>query len=259
MNSDSVLGVVINWKRPGNLPAILQAMREQTVKMHVVILECGIGPEFKLPASTLAMADTVISISTNTGPIARFLAPLAFPQFKYTYFGVDDYIPGPKHVEWMLNTAKRLNDEFATIGMDGRLIRDGRLLGGKGRMHDVHPTPIDVVTSSELALTRWLPHVAQYRAELLTGIGNDVSIFEDDLFLCMGAQMIASKEFGRPIPSYLTPAPPTGDETWRARKLSAPHALCGRPDHHDVRNHFIYRYQQQHGWNSKSEEIERNG
>ena len=74
MSSEQVLGVVINWRRPGNLPAILQAMREQTVKMHVVILECGIGPEFKLPASTLAMADTVISISTNTGPIAFTVA-----------------------------------------------------------------------------------------------------------------------------------------------------------------------------------------
>lgn len=255
MSNEQVLGVLINWKRPANIPRIIAAMRAQTVCLHISIMECALSPEFRLSDEVRAMADSVFTMNFNSGPVARFIPPLLMPQFKYTYFGVDDHEPGPRHVEWLLQTAVRLDDQFATIGQDGRLIRDGQIVKQKGRMHGVHPTPTDVVTSSELCLTRWLPHVMLWRAEFLATIGRDCSTFEDDLFLCFGAQNAASNAHNRPVPSYLTPQPPTGDESWRVRKLAAPNALCGRPGHDDMRNHFIH-CAQQFGWSSKSEAIE---
>lgn len=247
---NQVLGCLINWRRPLNVAKILRAMRDQSTRIDkLVLLECAPGTEFQASPQAHAIADVVITINENIGPISRLFAPLAFPQFKYTYFGVDDHIPGHRHVEYLLRCAKSLNDNFATIGMDGRNIRGGEIVKRKGRMQDGAPTPVDVITTSELMLSKWVPRVMEWRHEFLNGCGGDVSFLEDDLFICFGAQHHSGR------PSYLTAAPPAPEFNWTVSKLHAPHALCGRPDHYEVRNHFVRRAQE-FGWYSRSEQLE---
>lgn len=245
-----ILGCVINWRRPFNIERVLRAMREQTAKLaKLVLIECAPHSEFAAPPQARAIADCVIEINENIGPISRLLAPLAFPQYRYTYFGVDDWLPGPRHVEWMLQTAAGFHDNFATIGQDGRYIRDGAILHRKARPDPLAPTKIDVITSSELMLTRTAAHVMRWRENFLNSCGRNCSILEDDLFICMGAQQLAG------YPSYLTPEPPSGHESWRSVGLKAPHALCGRENHHEIRDHFV-RCAQEFGWRSRVNQVE---
>jgi hypothetical protein len=60
-----------------------------------------------------------------------------------------------------------------------------------------------------------------------------VSLFEDDLILCFGLQKATG------LPSMLTPACPTWDESWRFRRLNDTDALCARPDHRERRDEFV--------------------
>ncbi len=239
-----VLGCAINWRRPFNIARVLQAMRDQSVRFsRIVLLECSPQSEFAAPPQAAALADVVISINHNIGPISRCMAPLAFPQHKYTYFGVDDWLPGPKHLEWLLATAAGLHDNFATIGQDGRYIANSGIVHRKAHCDPLTPSKIDVITSSELMLTRNAAHVMRWRENFLNSCGRDCSILEDDLFICMGAQQSTG------LPSYLTPQPPSGLESWRSVGLRAPHALCGRENHHEIRDEFV-RCAEQFGWRS---------
>lgn len=245
-----VLGVLLNYRRPANVLRILQAMREQSVRFaKICLVECSPHSEFSASPQACDLADSVISINTNIGPISRLLAPLAFPQHKYTYFGVDDHVPGSRHLEWMLATAASLNDNFATIGQDGRRVVGDTILRKRIGMDDLKPTPVDFVCSSELMLTGNATTAMQWRSSFLTLCGRDCSLFEDDLFLSFGIQN-PMDGYGSGPPSYLTPEPPTAAESWRASRLHAPHALCGRENHHELRDHFVRRAVE-FGWRSR--------
>lgn len=240
----SVLGCLINWRRPANVHRVLEAMRGQSAKLSkIVLVECSPNSEYSASPQARALADTVISIDENAGPICRLLPPLLFPEFHYTYFGVDDWLPGPRHVEWMLQTAAALHDRFATIGQDGRYIQNSAIVHRKGRCDPLQPKPIDVITTSELMLTRCAAHVMRWRENFLNSVGRLCSRLEDDLFVCFGAQHFMQR------PSYLTTQAPSGLESWRSVGLPAPHALCGREDHHQVRDYFVAQAEK-FGWKS---------
>src|SRR5690606_17948540 len=84
---------------------------------------------------------------------------------------------------------------------------------------------------SELARTADVAHALKFRSDMLAENPN-VSLFEDDLILCMGIQRATG------YPSYVAAAP-SAERCWNVRKLRAPHALCARPYHRELRNEFV--------------------
>lgn len=239
---NEVLAVVTSWKRPGSIPIVIESLRNQSVPVHVCLLACAQGTDFGLPVSVRCSADTLIEFHKNDfGPCSRFIPPLMMPQFKWTLFAVDDHLMGPRYVEHLLATAERLNGKFATIGQQGRNLRDGEL-SGRRVMPQVGPEPADCIITSELCLTADVPHALTFRSELLAK-NPSVSTFEDDLILCMGIQK------AKGYPSIVAPAPDV-ESCWNTRRLDAPHALSARPNHRELRNEFV-RTAIDCGWESK--------
>jgi hypothetical protein len=237
-----VIAPLINWRRPRNIPIILEALRAQSVTVHVSLVECAPGTEWELPASVAARFDSVFTIRDNIGPCSRFVPPLMLPGFDHVWFTTDDYAPGPKALEWFLRSADFAKYRFATIGQDGRRVNSDNQLGGmRVKMTNSYLPPVDVVTTYELMLTANLPAAIEFRNELDARFGDQVSLTEDDLILCLGVQRATG------LPSVLTLAPPTDAESWRQRQLPAPNALCSRPDHRERRDRFV-RQAMEIGW-----------
>lgn len=218
------LAVVVNWRRPHNTPLVIEAIRNQTVPLHICLIECAYGTEWECKAE----ADTVIRISpTNFGPCSRFIPPLMMPQFEHTLFFVDDHLPGPKFAEHMLLCAS-ISElyGYATIGQQGRNVKNGELSGRR-----IFGADCDCIVTSELVRTSDVPHALQFRSDLLA-VNNSVSTFEDDLILCMGIQR------AKGVPSRAFNAPDS-ESSWNYKRLDAPHALCARPNHRELRNKFV--------------------
>ena len=233
MKEPSILAVLINWRRPVNIATILSALRAQTVPVHVALVECAPGTAWALDDTILNMADTVLSIDKrNLGPCSRFLPPLAMPWFDYTFFQVDDFVPGPRCVEYFLEVANLLQDHFSSIGQDGRYFVDNRLVVRTVRL-ERHPIPVDVITSSELVKTRDIPHAITLHQEVTNTYRQNEACFEDDILLGCGIQR------AKQLPSFLTPEPPSTAESWKADILPAPYALCARPDHQLLRDNLM--------------------
>lgn len=257
-----VLATVVNYRRPGNIPIVLKALRAQSVPLHVSLVECSPDTEFALPLDFHKQADSYFAIQHNLGPCSRFLPPLMLTGFDYTYFQVDDFAPGCQYVEHLLRTADALRGEFATIGQEGRNVgfyqAKGRSQRQFGLCHEricddgESPVTCDVVTTSELCRTAYMVHAIEFRNDMIErhGIrieGDDetgVSLFEDDLILCFGIQ----RQTG--WPSYATTRPIGDNRSWKARRLPAPYALCARENHHELRDRFV-RQAMECAWTSK--------
>ncbi len=239
---------LISWKRPHNIAKVIEALRRQTVPTYIALVACAQGTEFALPPDVLDQADIVFTVDHNLGPCSRFIPPLMLShEYDYTFFAVDDHLPGPQTLAWMLDTARILNGEYCTIGQDGRRIVDGEILKSRGRMRPNQTTPMDVITSSELCPTRWIREAVVFRDQMASKFGSDFKWIEDDLILCLGLQLRLRQHFNKPVPCYLTPEPPSELASWRMRKLYAPHALCARENHWLDRNEFV-RQATEMGW-----------
>jgi hypothetical protein len=219
------LAVVINWRRPVNTPQVIKAIRAQTVPLHICLIECAYGTEWECQPQEV---DTTIRISpTNFGPCSRFIAPLMLPKFEFVFFFVDDHLPGPKFAEFMLNCAKMSQSfGYATIGQQGRNVHEKMLMPTR-----ITRAPVDCVVTSELVRTSDVPYALEFRSDLLKA-NPRVSTFEDDLILCMGIQR------AKGVPSRVY-SPSEPEETWNLQLLNAPHALCGRVNHMQLRNEFV--------------------
>ncbi len=229
----NVLTVLLNWRRPLNIAPILQAYRNQTVGSYIALVECSPRTQYEAPPEARNLADVVFTVSENLGPCSRFIPPLAITGYDYVFFGVDDHIPGPRHLEHLLGAAMRHQNQFASIGQDGRCVIDGELRKHRVRVGDdgVDVTA-DVIVTSELVQTRHIPHIINFRQRMIDSFGDLVPHFEDDLFLGCGIQLATG------FPSRVT-SNSSKDESWRMRALHAPHALCARPEHYEVRQRFL--------------------
>lgn len=228
-----ILSVLINWRRPLNITPILQAYREQTVPSYIALVECAPRTEFEAPPEARSLADIVFSVSENLGPCSRFIPPLAIANYEYTFFGVDDHIPGPRHLEHLLASASRHGNRFASIGQDGRCVVDGELRKNRIRVgDDGEDLCADVIVSSELVQTKHIPYIINFRQRMIDVFRFDVPEFEDDLFLGCGIQLATG------FPSIVTSIP-SKEESWKKRQLHAPNALCARPEHYEVRQRFL--------------------
>lgn len=234
------LAVINSFRRPQNIPAVIAALRSQSVPpTHIALVDNG-SREFSAEFCA-ADVDTYIRVEkTNVGPCSRFIAPLMLCQFEFTLFCVDDHLPQERHLEQLLETADEL-DDWATLGMQGRRAL-GSTLSKRRIFAPEVPVPCDVVVTSELCRTSDIPAALVFRSDLLRENPN-VSLFEDDMILCMGIQR------ARKVPSYVATAPE--GTRWDGKRLPAPHALCGRPNHRELRDEFV-RTALKVGWQHNS-------
>lgn len=234
----SVLSVIQNWRRPENVSLIASAVLDQTVKTHLVLVDCASGTEWGLSPDIKGKADTIIEVcGSNLGPCSRFIPPLLMCNFDCVMWYVDDHVPGREFCEFMLQKADELHWRFATLGQEGRAVSGGGLARSR-----VRSGCADCIVTSELALIKNVSHAIAFRDDLVRENPN-VSTFEDDLILCMGIQRATG------YPSIVATAPSPG-KCWNTRRLDAPHALCARPNHRELRNEFV-RTAIDCGWESK--------
>lgn len=261
MVRDKILAVLMNWRRPNNIKPIIESYRMQSAHIdRIALVDCAIEEQYQVPENVRKLADICFTVDSNLGPCCRFIPPALMTEYKYTFFGVDDHVPGRRHVEYLRTCADALGDAVATIGCDGRIFRDGQILRRnaaslrkRSNLPSDQAMPVDVITSSELMPTRHLPHALAFRERLIRDCGSGISAFEDDLFLCLG--ITHALPWTR---CFVVPSSDDPETCWRSVRLPAPHALSARVDHDKWRNDFI-RKAMVHGWVPTSEWLLQSG
>lgn len=114
--------VVANWKRPANIPRVLEALRAQTVPVTCTLTDAS--PEAH-PAVIHDAWDRVFTMP-NMGAWNRIAICGAYGH-EYTLFVDDDVIPAPNMVERFLSCADALGDRFACLGFRGRRYKWGTI------------------------------------------------------------------------------------------------------------------------------------
>ena len=221
-----VEAVVINWRRPHNVTAIVSALRRQTVPCTITVCDCHDSPEFKLPPETFSAIDRVYRWKHNLGAFSRYV-PVGGYDHKYTFFIDDDMLPGVRCVEHFLAGAEQLR-AFGALGQLGRILDPD----GSYRMGDVARGPgfteVDIIVRALLVRTDCLVHVPQIR-NLLKEFDDP----EDDILLSVGLAMYAG------LPCYLTPDDPDPETLVNVYELGSPHSRSTRPHHLAARSRLL--------------------
>ena len=232
-----VLSVIQNWRRPGNVARIVDAIRSQSIPSRLAIVDCAIGVEYALPPDVLAKADYVFRVDrANLGPCCRFIPSLMIPDIPFTMFWLDDFLPGPECLASFMRWKSSLSKcEAATIGQDGRLFAsDGTIIRRRMFAKPGEFELSDVIVSSELCRTEHVAHAITFRNDMVAEYGaQEISLFEDDLYLCLGV-----RRWLRGVKSAVfTPA--NAEESHRAERLPDNDGLASRPDHDARRADFV--------------------
>lgn len=224
---NQVEAVVINWKRPRNVAAIVSALRRQTAPCTITVCDCHDSPEFQLPPDALPAIDRVYRWKHNLGAFSRYV-PIGGYDHKYTLFIDDDMLPGERCVEHFLAWAEQLR-EFGALGQLGRILDPD----GTYRMGDIARGPgfteVDIIVRALLVRTGCLVHVPQIR-NLLDEFGDP----EDDILLSVGLAMYAG------LSCYLTPYDPDPETLVNVYELDSPHSRSTRPHHLAARSRLLH-------------------
>ena len=229
--------VLINWKRPENVAAIVEAMIAQTVPCTLTVCDCHPSPEFALSCETLSKVDRVYRWTHNLGAYSRYV-PMAAFDHPYTYLPDDDILPGSRCLEHFLDHARW--DEFGVLGQDGRRLKSDGIYRTARVERTRRFEEVDLVVRAYFVKTKNLAHVASLRWDM--GLQGTTDA-EDDILLAAAMRLKAS------LGSYLTPK--SGDEETSVMKerLPSPHALSDRADHLQRRTDLLGRLGQM-GWQS---------
>ncbi|ADP84974.1 glycosyltransferase family 2 protein [Pseudofrankia inefficax] len=225
---NKVEAVVINWKRPGNVERIVDALQAQSVPCTVTVCDTHIDDQYTLSQATLSSADRVYRWGHNTGPYSRFV-PLAAYDHEYTFFVDDDMLPGTRCVEHFVNTAESLPG-FGSIGQMGRIVPPDGVYTARNVGRLPKAREIDILVRGFFVRTRNLHHIAQLRW-LMNYMAEQVP--EDDMLLCVAMRLCAG------LRNYLTPNDPDPETLMNRSELPDPHALHRRPDHIQRRIDFM--------------------
>lgn len=227
MTTLRVTAVVINWRRPANLPRILHALRHNTLPCRLVVVDAS-----RQSFSDLSAADEVIRLSVNRGGFNRLVPALAFDT-EFTYFHDDDMLPGPQAlaalVQCMDNLAGR---NTAALGQLGRVYAGGQFNANEVlRRHGVCVN-VDNVIRGVLVRTATLPDVHRFWRNQGRRFATPEGLVHDDLLLSFGLL-----EAGHLL--RLMPACPLGETRVNQEELPAADALCYRPAHAAERQRII--------------------
>lgn len=219
--------VLLNYRRPYNIPLIIDALRAQTERVEVVLIDAP-SSDAESVIALRERVDLYVFLGQNFGAITRYgLAPLL--SAPYTLFLDDDALPESGAVAFLLQAAARLHGRFSVLGPLGRRLKSGD-------SYNVDDTPEEgEVTEADFVVRGYF-----YPTPLLFHIDAAVCMWdwpgpvtEDDL-VAQGALWCASR-----CPAFQVAAPPGA--RLLGRELSAPHALSARPDHLERRQATVQR------------------
>ncbi len=235
------------------MPRVIQAWKKQTVPTRVVVVDnapsrsrnaAGVlwSPE-TYPHHYLMEANDVWRMTENMGCPCHFAPAIMLHGHKYVMFADDDYLPGPRALEWFLDTATDLKDRFSTLGSVGRLFRPDNPVGSRyngrwqpERMVD-EAVECDLTCQGHFVLACVLPLVLMFRNNLLTCYPTDAKGLvdvHDDFLLCISVQRVTGH------PSYLTALENTPDQRMVAERLpEGEEAVWKRPRHFEERDAFV--------------------
>ncbi len=213
--------VIVNWRRPSNLPRIIKAFRNQTVPCWLTVCDVG-GKQHRLPEDVLVSLDSWFVWDINHGGFNRLIPAFAYP-CEYCWFHDDDMVPGPHLLEFLLSWSHL---PFAVMGQTGR-----RVVGQEYRVVEPskHPEEVDFVCRGYFVRTSRLPHILRYTHDV--GLARDF-ILEEDILMAAAIQANTGEK------AWITPRSPPGAEM-NARELPAPHACQDMPDHYGRRIAFF--------------------
>jgi hypothetical protein len=242
------------------MPAVIRAWKGQSLPpTQIVVVDNSPDPNrIDYIARTrewqeLGVYDTW-RINKNLGPLCRLWPALALaPLYDYILFADDDLLPGINGLLSAVETAKRLNDKFATIGQEGRTFQRhdpcqhseqgarptySYKFGDTPRWDDSSRL-VDCTVRCHLVLARYLQRVLHLREKLPANLCSD----HDDLLLCLGLQIDPG------WPSYILPNSTSQRQLIRENLpgCNGPEACWKRPDHLQQRTSFI-RLAQDSGW-----------
>lgn len=233
----NLLLVLTNFSRPQNMPQVIRAWREQTVKAdHLVVVDNA--PPNYYPCHTLDGVDDVWRMTRNLG-CSCHLAPalMLSHRYSYTLFADDDLLPGPKAIETVLVKAKELKDDFATIGQVGRNFHLDQPIGKRYVYGNAPDGMCDVTCRCSLVRSEGLPIILQFRDCLVETFGDDaadLTDIHDDLLTCLGIQGELR------IPSYcFTPTDPSCRLIKTELGSNDDKSVYRRPQHLAERNRFV--------------------
>lgn len=142
--------VIVNWRRPYNVPLIIDALKSQTVRPKIFLWNNHPRPICD------KRAEWVINSSQN---VHAYCLPFLFRRASTEFVGFqdDDLMPGHSRViEQALDTLRALDDPQQMVGAFGVKLEPGVFYGARGG--DVRnvseDTPVDVVKNRFVLLRR---------------------------------------------------------------------------------------------------------
>lgn len=249
MNDRGVTAILTNFKRPENLPKILDALDAQTVKAESVVLVDNHPPEqdeFEITSEVFDRFDDVYQFDQNAGPPCRFVAA-AIPSTPLLLFLDDDLMPGPKAIEFAIATGDKLDWQFATLSQVGRNYErcdKSKQLKLPRRNVKRHRTAraVDMTCRVHLVQSRFMYAAFWMRNACLLDGADEHEMRHDDIFMSQGIQHATGYH------SYLIPR---SDADCDLKKdLPAPHANNGRENHNVSRATLIRRCEKL-GWKAR--------
>jgi FkbM family methyltransferase len=222
--------VLINYKRPANVRAIVKAFREQTVPCDIALIDAAADQEFQLDKEVLDNVDVVYRCNKNFGPFDRYV-PIGAFYHEFTYFHDDDMLPGNRLIEHFVNSADSLPG-FGVLGQQGRIVDErGGYHPSRVDRRDA-PVPVDIVVRGFFVRTSNLPALLQQRTNF--GLIPSTEL-EDDLLLCTAMNMILG------LTNYLTPIDVDPETKMNKSEMSGAHARHERWNHVPARTGFCSR------------------
>lgn len=256
-----VLIILTNFSRPQNMPRVIQAWREQTVKCKIVVADNspGVGVDHgssSYYSQELEGADDVWRWTENSGCPCWIAPAVMLYGHRYVLRADDDLLPGKRAVEHLLNTAKMLNDEFTTIGQVGRKFSRWMTEVDMGYGYDRKnvpmgglPVKVDLTCRASFFKAESAMWIPVFRQTLLTHRNTDPELakklvgIHDDFLLCMGVQTWTGQ------PSYVIPQL-LDQETLLVKEnlKNGPESVWQRPNHYEERDQMLQLCHQV-GWN----------
>lgn len=261
---NGVLVVITNFARPQNMPSVIRAWREQSVApVKIVVVDNSpdnnVYRDYKLND---IMPNDIWRWTENCGCPCRFAPALMLYGHKYVLFADDDFLPGKRAIEWLLTTAKSVNNEFATIGQVGRRLMELPSDGPRAYSYDRRNVQRSTVTATKVDLTcranlvQWnsVVDAIEFRNQMLNDLRvspelgdlNKLVGVHDDFLLCCGIQARQS------LPSYTIPQgndPET--ELIKTEIPSGPEACYRRLGHYEERD-AMCKLVTEAGWRSQA-------
>jgi hypothetical protein len=229
--------VITNYMRPFNIPDIVKALRSQTVKCTITVVDAG-SQSSHLKSNLQGIVDRYYTINHNYGPSNRYLFIDSYDH-PFTLFIDDDYLPGSKMLEYFLT--------FKTIQNFGVLGQVGRLLFSDGKYDNQDITRNDCLREVDVLVRGYFlrTEVLQLFKSFVVNNRLNWQDLEDDITLCASLKIAGLKNLLLPISKKET--------LLILKELPAPNAWWQRPQHLTKRNHFCssliklgWKYQRQY-------------